>query len=191
MKLPLAYQYCLPTTALKYGLLPLQLVGCVAQMNSVIILYSYHHKNTEKVAQVIAKVIGAETKTSEQADFKALGNFDLVGFGSGVYYGKLGKPILELADKIPQATDKKAFIFSTSGRAGKSAAKFHQPLKEKLQSKGYTVVGEFNCAGFDTFGPLKIVGGTHKGRPNEEDLRQAEAFAQSLVKNETPAVFLD
>jgi flavodoxin len=160
-------------------------------MNSVIILYSYHHKNTEKVAQVIAKVIGAEIKTPEQADFNALGNFDLVGFGSGVYYGKLSKPILELADKIPQATAKKAFIFSTSGRAGKAAAKFHQPLKEKLQSKGYTVVGEFNCAGFDTFGPFKIVGGAHKGRPNDEDLKQAEAFAQGLMNNDTPAVFVE
>lgn len=123
-------------------------------MNSVIILYSYHHKNTEKIAQVIAKVIGAEIKTPEQTDINTIGNFELVGFGSGVYFFKLGKTLLELADKIPQATGKKAFIFSTSGRAGKAASKFHKPLKEKLEAKGYTVVGEFNCAAFDTFGLL-------------------------------------
>ncbi len=160
-------------------------------MNSIIVLFSYHHKNTDKIAHTIAKVIGAEIKTPEQTDPNTLGSFDLVGFGSGVYFGKLGKPILELADKIPQATGKKAFIFSTSGRAGKAAAKFHKSLKEKLEAKGYTIVGEFNCAAFDTFGPFKIVGGTNKGRPNTEDLKQAENFAQALTRNESPALFLD
>jgi len=159
-------------------------------MNSIIILYSYHHKNTEKVAQVIAKVIGAEIKTSEQTDASALGNFELVGFGSGVYLGKLGKPILELADKIPQATGKKAFIFSTSGTTGKAAAKFNKSLKEKLEGKGFDVLGEFNCGGFDTYGILKIGGGIQKGRPNQEDLKKAEAFAQSLLKNEPSTVYI-
>jgi len=160
-------------------------------MNSTIILFSYHHKNTEKIAQAIAKIIGAEMKTPEQTDVNTLGNFDLVGFGSGVYYGKLGKPLLEFADKIPQATGKKAFIFSTSGRTGKATAKFHKSLKEKLEAKGFTILGEFNCGGFDTFGLFKIVGGTNKGRPSVEDLKQAEAFAQSLVKNEPSAVFVE
>ncbi len=120
----------------------------------------------------------------------ALGNFELVGFGSGVYFGKLGKPILELADKIPQAAGKKAFIFSTSGRTGKAAAKLDKSLKEKLEAKGFIVLGEFNCGGFDTYGLFKIGGGTQKGRPNEEDLKKAEAFAQSLLKNEPSTVFI-
>jgi flavodoxin len=150
-------------------------------VNPVIVLYSYHHKNTEKVAQVIAKQIGAEIKTPQQTDAASLANVDLIGFGSGVYYSKLGKELLELADKLPQVSGKKAFIFSTSGRTGKAAvAKFHRPLREKLESKGFTIVGEFNCAGFDTVSLFKVVGGVNKGRPNEEDLKKAEAFAQTL-----------
>ena len=160
-------------------------------MNSVIILFSYHHKNTEKVAQVIANVIGAEIKTPTQTDPNNLANYDLVGFGSGVYFGKLGKELLALADKIPQVTGKKAFIFSTSGRGGKAGSKFNQPLKEKLQSKGFTVVGEFHCAGFDTWGPFKIVGGANKGRPNAVDLKQAETFAQSLQRNESSILYVE
>ncbi|MGA2680482.1 MAG: flavodoxin family protein [Candidatus Bathyarchaeia archaeon] len=160
-------------------------------MNSVIILFSYHHKNTEKVAQVIAKVTGAEVKTPEQIDPNTLASLELVGFGSGVYFGKLGKTLLELADKIPQVTSKNAFIFSTSGRTGKAAAKFHKTLKEKLEAKGFTILGEFNCGGFDTYGLLKIGGGTNKGRPNEEDLKQAETFAQSLLKNEPSVLFAE
>jgi flavodoxin len=152
-------------------------------MNAVIVLYSYHHMNTEKVAQTIASNQGAEIKNLEQADPNSLSGYDLVGFGSGVYFGKLGKNLSDFAEKLPQVTGKKAFIFSTSGRTGKGAAKFHESLKEKLQSKGFTVVGEFNCAGFDTFGALRLLGGINKGRPNEEDLKQAEAFAQSLKQN--------
>jgi len=162
-----------------------------AKMNSVVILFSYHHKNTEKIAQVIAKTIGSEIKAPEQIDSNSLANYDLVGFGSGVYFSKLGKPLLELVDKIPQVTGKKAFIFSTSGRGGKSAPKFHQLLKEKLQGKGFNVVGEFSCPAFDTFGVLKIVGGLNKGRPNEEDLKQAGAFAKSLLGDEPVTAYVE
>src|SRR5208283_4392398 len=155
-------------------------------MNALIILYSYHHNNTEKIAKVIATSFGAEIKTPEQVDLNGISNFDVVGFGSGVYMGKLGKPVLELADKLPAVKDKKAFIFSTSGRAGKNATKFHQSLREKLTSKGFTIAGEFNCGGFDTYGLLKIGGGIQKGRPNEDDLKQAETFAKNIQNNQSP-----
>ena len=45
------------------------------------------------------------------------------------------------------------------------------------------ILGEFNCAGFDTYGALKIFGGIQKGHPDEEDLKQAEAFALSLKQS--------
>ena len=160
-------------------------------MNALIILVSYHHKNTEKVAQTLATTLGAEIKTPEQIDPNNLSNFDLVGFGSGVYFGKLDKTLLALADKLPQISNKKAFIFSTSGRAGKSAEGFHKSMREKLVSKGFTVVGEFSCPGFDTYGVLRITGGIKKDRPNSDDLKQAETFAQSLQKNESSILYLE
>ena len=151
-------------------------------MGALIILFSYHHKNTEKVAQVIAKTLGAEIKKPEQTDPNSLSTYELVGFGSGIYLGKFHKALLEFVNKIPQQSNKKAFIFSTSGRTG-NMPKFHKQLKEKLQSKGYEIVSEFNCGGLDTYGLMKITGGLNKGRPNEDDLKQAEEFAQNLKKN--------
>jgi len=148
-------------------------------MKTLVICFSYHHKNTAKIALVFASALNAEIKTPPEVNPNGLSEYDLIGFGSGIYFGKHHKTLLNLADNLPQVTDKKAFIFSTSGRTG-NASKFHKQLKEKLQSKGFNIVGEFNCAGFDTYGPLKIVGGINKGRPNENDLKQAEAFAQSL-----------
>ena len=146
---------------------------------TLIICFSYHHKNTAKIALVFAGVLNAEIKSPSEVNPNDISQYDLVGFGSGIYFRKNHKSLLALADKLPQVTDKKAFIFSTSGQKG-NTSKFHEQLREKLQSKGFTVVNEFNCAGFDTFGPFKIVGGINKGRPNEDDVKQAEAFAQSL-----------
>ncbi len=90
--------------------------------------------------------------------------------------------MLKFVDKIPQVNNKKAFIFSTSGDV-RRGAKAHSRLKGKIESKGYKVIGEFNCAGFDTFGLLKLIGGIKKGRPNAEDLKHAEEFAQNLKQN--------
>ncbi len=147
---------------------------------ALIILFSHHHKNTEKIAQVIAGAIGAEIKTPKETDPNAVLGYDLVGFGSGVYFGKLHKELLEFADELPQVQGNKAFIFSTSGEEGKGS-KFHKPLREKLLVKGFIVAGEFNCQGLDTFGFNKLRGGVGKGRPNQDDLKQAEVFAQNLI----------
>jgi flavodoxin len=56
-------------------------------------------------------------------------------------------------------------------------------LREKLESKGYAVVDEFSCKGFNTNGFLRYFGGMNKGRPNAEDLKHAEEFATNLRQN--------
>ena len=83
-------------------------------MKSLVVCYSYHHNNTQKVAEAMAKVLDAQLKTPQQTNPEELQQFDLVGFGSGIYDEKHHESLLELADKLPQVTDKKAFIFSTS-----------------------------------------------------------------------------
>jgi flavodoxin len=50
----------------------------------MIIVYSYHHKNTQKVAEAFAKVLDAEIKSPQQADPDELKQYDLVGFGAGI-----------------------------------------------------------------------------------------------------------
>lgn len=144
-------------------------------------MFSYHHKNTEKIANVFAKVLDAQIQTPRQVSLEEVQGYDLVGFGSGIYGDKHHRTLLELADKLPQVTDKKAFIFSTSAMMGKDkVAKDHMILKRNLQSKGYIIVDEFACKGFNTNSFLKYIGGMNKGRPNAEDLKHAEEFAQNI-----------
>jgi len=153
-------------------------------MKSLLVLYSYHHKNTEKIANVFAKVLHAQIKTPRQINPEELQEYSLIGFGSGIYGAKHHEDLLDLVDELPQVTNKRAFIFSTSAIMGKAkVAEDHSLLREKLQSKGYMIVDEFACKGFNTNSFMKYFGGMNKGRPNAEDLKHAEEFVQNLKQN--------
>jgi flavodoxin len=152
-------------------------------MKSLIVCFSYHHNNTQKIAEVFAKILDAQIKTPQQTNSEELEQYDFVGFGAGIDSGKHYKELLDFANKLPQVTNKKAFIFSTSGVSNeKYKVKIHSTLKETLESKGYIIVDEFNCKGFNTNSFLKYFGGMNQGRPNSEDLKTAEQFAFSLMK---------
>ena len=84
-------------------------------MKSLVIVFSYHHNNTEKIANACAKVLGAEVKTPQQVRPEEIAEYDLVGFGSGIYSATFDPSVLDLADRLPHAAGKKAFLFSTYG----------------------------------------------------------------------------
>jgi len=137
--------------------------------------------NTEKVATVFAQILNSPIKTPQQTNPQELQQYDLVGFGAGIDSGKHYKPMLDLADKLPQVDNKNAFIFSTAGLTGdKKRNKDHSSLREKLETKGYRIVDEFQCKGFNTNSFLKYFGGMNRGRPNAKDLKKAEEFALNL-----------
>ena len=155
-------------------------------MKNIIIYVSIHNGNTEKVAKTIAKVLNADLKKPEQIEPNSLSDYELIGFGSGIYSEKHHKTLLDLADKLPHVSNKKTFIFSTCSAVGgiteEVLLKNHQLLREKLQSKGYRIFDEFSCLGLNTNSYLKLFGGLNKGRPNAEDLKNTERFAENLIK---------
>lgn len=152
----------------------------------LLVLVSFHHKNTEKIANEIAKVLNAQINTPQQINIEKLQEYDLIGFGSGIYDQKHHKSLLGLVDGLTQVDGKKAFIFSTSGISREFAIKNsiedpHKVLREKLQTKGYAIVDEFNCAGWNTNSFLKVFGGINWGRPNGKDLKCATRFAEKQI----------
>jgi len=58
----------------------------------------------------------------------------------------------------------------------------HAALRDKLRAKGYEIVGEFGCPGFNDNKFLKLIGGLNRGRPNADDLERARSFARQLVE---------
>ncbi len=177
--------------SVKQGQLKIWHRDVVLPMRSLIILCSYHHKNTEKVANVFTRVLGSNIKTPQQTRPEELQEYDLIGFGSGIYSSNVHKDLLDLAERLPEGTNGKAFLFSTSGAPAlfdrydasyreRYMRECHMRLREKLQSKGYAIMGEFGCAGFNTNGFLRLLGGVNRGRPDARDLERAEEFALSL-----------
>ncbi len=146
-------------------------------MKIAIIYKSIHHGNTKKIAEVMAGVLEAELFDLKDINHNIIAEYDLIGFGSGIYFSKPHKKLIKFIDNLNEAENKKAFIFSTSGR-GK--LEFNDLLKNKLSQKGFEIIGEFHCKGFDTWGPFKLVGGINKGKPDEEDIKNAEKFAKGI-----------
>ncbi len=157
------------------------------KLSSLLIVYSYHHENTLKIARAIARILDAEIRKPDQVGVDDLNKYDLIGFGSGIYSARHHDSILELAKKLPKTSKGKAFLFSTTG-APKIAfneefvAENHKSLRDILESRGYTIVNEFSSLGHNTNSFLRFTGGLNKGRPNTEDLKRAEEFAMKLKK---------
>lgn len=147
-------------------------------MKNLIVYESIHHGNTEKIVKVMVEYLNADLIKADDVNVNALNDYDLIGFGSGIYYGKLHKNILDLIGKLPTLSNKKTFVFSTSGQ-GKT--EYNNLVEQKLKEKGFEVVGSFACKGYDTFGPFKLFGGIAKGRPNNKDFQNAKEFTQKLM----------
>ena len=147
-------------------------------MKILIIYESIHHGNTEKIVKIMEESLNANIIRTSDLNMNTLNECDLIGFGSGIYYGKLHKNIFGLIDNISTGTNKKAFVFSTSGQ-GKIG--YNKLVEQKLREKNFDVIGSFACKGYDTFGPLKLFGGIAKGKPDAKDLKKAKDFARQLI----------
>ena len=151
--------------------------------NSIIIIYSYHTMSTRKIADAIANKISSTVIDVKNVDLEInLDNYGLIGFGAGIAGGKHYKQLLEYVENLPNVVNKNAFIFSTSGMfKPNKMLKDHKVLRELLQKKGFTIKNEFSCHGCYEFKIFKWTLKFNKGRPNHEDLNNAELFAEKLA----------
>lgn len=151
-------------------------------MKSLIICKSIHHENTLRVAQVIAEELDAEVKTPEEVDHESLAQYDLIGFGSGIYMGMHHRSVVNFVKDIDTLSGKNAFVFYTSGFSKfPTRPPFETALTDQLTEKGAQILDIFSCRGLETVGPFKIGGGKNKGHPDETDLDNARDFAKSLL----------
>jgi flavodoxin len=152
-------------------------------MKTAIVYKSIHHGNTRRVAEAMA-ALGAELYTVEEAATLDASQFDLVGLGSGIYFCRHHHELRRLVATWP-TVPRKSFVYSTAGISS-LASWWHGSLVRLLRRRGSEVIGEFSCPGFDTFGPLWLIGGLHRGRPSELDLARATEFAKGLLESIAP-----
>ena len=145
-------------------------------MKTAIVYASVHHGNTKKIIDEIAKTNDVELIDATQTVEKDLSEYDLIGFASGVYGGKFHQSVLKFAS-VNLTDNKNVFLICTYG--GRPVFK---SIEQVIAYKHDTIVGRFSCKGFDTFGPLKLIGGVSKGHPDDKDLAAAVEFYNGLAE---------
>ena len=147
-------------------------------MKTAILYASVHHGNTKKVAEAMAEALSAELfDFTKQGDVDVSG-YDLIGLASGIYYSNMHKAVRKFAEETEFRPGQKVFLVSTCGMESKD---FTKKVRKTLEDKQVEVLESFSCRGFDTFGPLFLIGGIAKGRPNEQDLEKAKEYARNLA----------
>ncbi len=144
----------------------------------IIVYESIYNNNTLKLARAMAQTLGCRYVTATEAAKLNLDDYQTIGFGSGIYFGKHHPELFAIAGNLTRG-HQDVFIFSSRGNP--FLGKYHQPLKEMLIAKGKRVVGEFSVKGYDETGPWVIIGGGHKGKPDENDLKKASRFIRKTL----------
>jgi len=146
-------------------------------MKTAIVYYSKHHENTKKLLDAIAQEYDVELIDVSNTKVFDLSEYEVIGFASGIYYGNMHKLVLQCAKKnLP--LNKKVFFIYTCGRVSAAHTNDIRKIAEETHAE---ILGEYGCVGFDTFGPLKLIGGMRKGHPNAEEVRGAVKFYQGIV----------
>ena len=152
-------------------------------MRTVIIFASTHHGNTRKVVEAISDEYYVELVDATEVHVMDLSEYDLIGFASGIFYGKFSKQVLEFArTNLPMK--KKVFLIATAGNP--MDLNFHS-IADIVSEMRCKEVGRFQCKGFDTYGPFKLIGGIAKGHPDQKDLRGAVEFYKEVLECNSPA----
>jgi len=147
-------------------------------MRSVIVYASTHHGNTRKVVEAIAQECGVELIDATKVHVKDLSEYDLIGFASGIFFSKFSEPVLKFArENLPENKD--VFFIATAGNP--MQLNFNS-ISDVAKDKKCNERGRYQCKGYDTYGPFKLVGGIQKGHPNDEELKAAVDFYKSIDK---------
>ncbi|MFD3745534.1 flavodoxin family protein [Nocardia sp. NPDC058633] len=156
-------------------------------MKVIIVCKSVSHGNTQRVAEAMSQVLGGRIVAPADVDPAELAGCDLVGFGSGIYNMAFHPELRRFIAALPTGLQGTAFVFRTSGFAEPPFRRYTTTLTRSIERKGFDVVDTFGCRGFDTWLPLRLVGGIRKGHPDAADIAAARAFAENLLARTTTA----
>ena len=153
-------------------------------MKSLIIYDSVYKNNTEKIARVLANKIDADLLGLKESKGVIIEDYDLIGFGSGVYKETISSKLFDYIEKL-NLRGKDVFVFSTSGVGMKF---YNKKLIHLLESRGaickasFACKGSFNSREFSDNKIFELMSKFAMGHPNNEDLIKAEKFVERIVR---------
>ncbi len=146
-------------------------------MKVAIAYYSQHHGNTKKLLDAIKNLGDVKLINVVECKEADLSVYDIIGFASGIYFAKFSKAVIEFAkNNLPDK--KQVFLIYTYG----VKRDYTKGMKRIIEEKSCRLLGSYGCRGFDTFGPLKLIGGIAKGRPDENDVEGAIEFFREIIQ---------
>jgi len=147
-------------------------------MKVAIAYYSKHHGNTKKLLDAIKNLGHIELINVDKCKKADLSDYDIIGFASGIYYGKFSNDVIEFAkNNLP--SEKKVFLINTYG----FRRDYTKEIKQIITEKSCQLIGTYGCRGFDTYGPFKLFGGIAKGHPNESEVKGAVEFVKGIIQS--------
>ena len=134
---------------------------------NVRVVYKSKKGHTKRLAEAIARGAGVQAESVEAAAVSE--PIDMLFIGGALYAGNIDKALENFLNNLTALQVKKAVIFGTSAKG--SAI---DPIRALLGNKHIAVVSDgFFCKG----GFLWM----NRGKPDEDDLMRAEAFAKGFV----------
>lgn len=124
--------------------------------------------NTKKLAEIIAKATDCK---AEAIPASVDGNVDILFLGASVYWGGISPEVKSYIKALDKNKIDKVVVFSTSALAERAFGQIQKMLLVKginVDSRNFYCRGEFTAL--------------HKGRPNQNDLKAAEKFAEKIIE---------
>ena len=145
-------------------------------MKSAIVYASRHHGNTEKLVKELAERHGIDLINAELSAEINLDAYDVIGFASGIDFGQFYPFVTAIAAQMPAG--KCTYALYT---CAKNQARYGNEIEQAAQARNCRYLGKFGCRGFNTYGPLKLIGGMNKGCPGPEEIAAAVEFYEKMV----------
>ncbi len=168
----------------------------------VLVTYFSQSGNTEKIARAICEEASqaneTELKKLEDITPDNVAGYDFIFIGSPLHAASLAAPVKECLSVLQASSGQKMAGFITHSSPAypeQDMDGFTEPIKAACKEKGIEYKGCFDCQGFLTEALHDMVqkkqnlsddqwAGMVKGmtgRPNQEDVDKAKAFAKELL----------
>lgn len=144
----------------------------------VILYYSQHHGNTKKILDAIKEKNEVDIFPIEDQSKLDLQMYDKVGFASGIYMSKMHDKLSKYVEEnLGVLQGKDCFVLATGGANNQKGI---NNFVSMLKGKNISVLGEYYCKGYDTYGPFKLLGGINKNHPTQKECNEAVAFYNGI-----------
>ena len=168
----------------------------------VLVTYLSQSGNTEIIAKAIHEEAAVNNevvhKKLEEITPKEVAGYDFIFIGSPLHSGSITAPVKECLGALQETTGQKMAGFITHFAPAypeQDMDGFAEPLKEACKAKGIEYKGCFDCQGYladAMHAPVqKMMNLTDEawagmvaqitGRPNDEDVANAKAYARAVL----------